>query len=61
MLESMLAKERFYCPGFYVFFNCYRTKFEVLIVNVCFSAKFQANSLEKITQKQSLKTFRNVT
>ena len=30
----------FYCPGYYVFFKCYRIKFEVLIVNVCFSAKF---------------------
>ena len=34
----MLARGRINCSGYYVLFECSRTQFEVLIVNVSFSA-----------------------
>ena len=36
----MLAKREDLMSWVLRVFNCYRTKFEFLIVNVCFSAKF---------------------
>ena len=38
----MIAKREDLIPEYHVSFNCYQTKFEVFIVNVCFSAKCSA-------------------
>ena len=50
-LKYKLARGRFYCPWYYVFFNCSRIQFEVLIVNMCFSAKFQLDIFCSILER----------